>query len=245
MIAAPADLPSIFELMAADELKNLIQPAFRYVLAFFAQRYPRYLLRFINRHEETYALLMLLVEGHHLRKYDSTFAGHFYGLRLRTTSASASTRGKDKGKAGASPSPTSLSNRQKAFYLAFIVGIPYVRTKLQDLYERMGGGLDPTLEIGDDEHGSTATDQYGRITTPTSRLKRMIHRLFKRLYPYANLSWELYVLAHDMAYMFDRTTSWRPWHKWLGLQVAREPSDSMVSCGSLCGISLPHPAKTR
>ena len=33
----------------------------------FAQSYPRYLLRVVNRHEEFYALLMFLVERHYLR----------------------------------------------------------------------------------------------------------------------------------------------------------------------------------
>ena len=33
----------------------------------FAQSYPRYLLRIVNRHEEFYALLMLFVERHYLR----------------------------------------------------------------------------------------------------------------------------------------------------------------------------------
>ena len=33
----------------------------------FAQSYPRYLLRIVNRHEEFYALLMFFVERHYLR----------------------------------------------------------------------------------------------------------------------------------------------------------------------------------
>ena len=35
----------------------------------FAQQYPRYLLRIVNKHEEFYALLMLFVERHYLRTY--------------------------------------------------------------------------------------------------------------------------------------------------------------------------------
>lgn len=34
-----------------------------------ATRYPRYLLRFSNRHEETYAALMLLIERHYLNQW--------------------------------------------------------------------------------------------------------------------------------------------------------------------------------
>jgi hypothetical protein len=35
----------------------------------FAQQYPRYLLRIVNKHEEFYALLMFFVEKHYLKTY--------------------------------------------------------------------------------------------------------------------------------------------------------------------------------
>lgn len=88
-----ADIPSVFETLASDELRDLIQPAFRYVLAvspsspisfvgpeakdewwpqFFAQRYPRYLLRLINSHEEVYAVFLAGIEGFHLHTYSTS-----------------------------------------------------------------------------------------------------------------------------------------------------------------------------
>ena len=45
-------------------MTDMLRPALRYVLTVYAQRYPRYLLRIVNHHEELYALLMLLVENH-------------------------------------------------------------------------------------------------------------------------------------------------------------------------------------
>jgi len=35
----------------------------------FAQQYPRYLLRIVNKHEEFYALLMVFVERYYLKTY--------------------------------------------------------------------------------------------------------------------------------------------------------------------------------
>lgn len=79
--------PSLFELISQEQLRDLLQPALKYVLAVrqshtspcqpssintlqvFAQRYPRYLLRIVNKHEEFYAALMLVVEQHYLRKH--------------------------------------------------------------------------------------------------------------------------------------------------------------------------------
>ena len=86
-IGSDPSRPSIFELVAQEQLRDLLQPALKYVLSVrlaffqtfssqltfmhifqvFAQRYPRYLLRIVNRHEEFYALLMLFVERHYLR----------------------------------------------------------------------------------------------------------------------------------------------------------------------------------
>lgn len=77
--------PSLFELVAQEQLRDLLQPALKYVLAVssqnlpqnntthpcqvFAQRYPRYLIRIVNRHEEFYAFIMFFVERHYLRKH--------------------------------------------------------------------------------------------------------------------------------------------------------------------------------
>ena len=94
--------PSLFELVAQEQLRDLLQPALKYVLSVridrhaswvsrtdskypqvFAQRYPRYLLRIVNRHEEFYATLMFFVERHYLRKH-GTSAPTFWSQWLGT-----------------------------------------------------------------------------------------------------------------------------------------------------------------
>lgn len=61
--------PSFFELIAQEQLSDLLKPAIRYVLTVLAQRNPRYLLRVVNRFDEIYTLLMLAVERHYLRTW--------------------------------------------------------------------------------------------------------------------------------------------------------------------------------
>ena len=61
--------PSLFELLAEGQLRDLLHPVVRYVLSYLAQRYPRYLLRLLNHHEEVFAALLLGIEHHHLRKH--------------------------------------------------------------------------------------------------------------------------------------------------------------------------------
>lgn len=59
------------------------------------------------------------------------------------------------------------------------------------------------------------------------------------MYPYLNLSFDLSLLAYDVAYMFDRTDSYRPWHRWLGLRIGRRgPDDDEVSNSSPSRASL-------
>ncbi|KAF9993333.1 ubiquitin-protein ligase peroxin 12, partial [Modicella reniformis] len=64
-----ADRPSLFELIAQDKMREMLEPALRYVIAVYAQRYPRYLIRIVNRYDEFYAMLMFFVERHYLREY--------------------------------------------------------------------------------------------------------------------------------------------------------------------------------
>jgi len=74
--------PSFFELAAQEQLRDLLQPVVRYLLSVLAQRFPRYFLRFSNRHEETYAAMMLLVERHYLKNW-SEDAGPSYQYTVR------------------------------------------------------------------------------------------------------------------------------------------------------------------
>jgi peroxin-12 len=88
------------------------------------------------------------------------------------------------------------------------VGIPYVRARIQDYYERLGGGQDPENLPPD-------------TITPTTPFER----IFKRIYPYANLGFDATFLAYDLAYLFDCTQHYRPWHRLLGLRIERRDAD--------------------
>ena len=147
-------------------------------MKFFAQRYPRYLLRLINSHEEVYAGFLAAIEAFHLHAYgtslgslpscqahvpaDSTFTDHFYGLEFR--SVTPNPLPPSKLAPDAIPTTSRLSRRQKLSALACIVrssssvlprvdssyritqvGIPYIRSKAQDLYERLGT-VDPDAD---------------------------------------------------------------------------------------------------
>lgn len=71
------DRPSLFELVAAEQLQDLLHPVSRYILSVFAQRHPRYLLRIFNRHDEVFAFAMLLIERHFLKVWSAWLVSIF------------------------------------------------------------------------------------------------------------------------------------------------------------------------
>ncbi|KAG8996813.1 ubiquitin-protein ligase peroxin 12 [Tulasnella sp. JGI-2019a] len=213
--------PSIFELVGQEQLRDLLQPALKYVLSVFAQSYPRYLLRVVNKHEEFYALLMFFVERHYLRRHNASFAENFYGLKRRrkplfeTERANAAVGSHASGQ-------EKLRNRELRLSLLFLVAIPYIRAKAQDYYESLGGGVDADLLTeGADRSRAEALQ---RQQTLSDRLRD----LFKTVYPWTNVGFELWLLGYNVAYLFDQTPFYRPWHTWMGVDVRRMGADDYM-----------------
>ncbi|KAG9317170.1 cyclin-dependent protein kinase inhibitor [Chiua virens] len=219
--------PSLFELIAQEQLRDLLQPALKYVLAVFAQRYPRYLIRIVNRHEEFYAMIMFFVERHYLRKHNASFAENFYGLKRRRhpwisiDRAAAAVRG--------APAAEKLRNHEIWQSLFFLVAVPYLRAKSQDYYERLGGGISSDIleDAGDSRRIQALTDDS---------LARRWRRAYKKIFPWVNTSFELWLLACNVAYLFERTPFYRPWLAWIGVDLRRLSADDFVSIPD-----VPHP----
>ncbi|WWC73836.1 uncharacterized protein I206_107808 [Kwoniella pini CBS 10737] len=205
------DRPSLFDLLAQDQLRDLFHPVVRYVLSYFAQRYPRYLLRVLNHHEEFFAALLLILERHHLKKHNASIAEHFYGLRLTPTSAIPTPRLNTL----SPPKRSSLSRKQRWGMLLVLVGLPYLRARAQDYFESLGGG--DVNERNEEDRGIAIT---------------RTQKAFKVLYPYLSLGLDLTFLGYDLAFLFEKINYPRPWHKWLGLKVIRKgPEDEIESSG--------------
>ncbi|KAF7353059.1 Ankyrin repeat protein nuc-2 [Mycena venus] len=114
--------PSLFELVAQEQLRDLLQPALKYVLAVFAQRYPRYLLH-------------------------ASFSENFYGLKRRRRPFIDAERA--KAAVGGIPPGENLRAQEIWRSLLFLVGVPYLRAKAQDYYEELGGGVSSDIDPGD------------------------------------------------------------------------------------------------
>ncbi|KAF8320737.1 hypothetical protein DL93DRAFT_2124363 [Clavulina sp. PMI_390] len=212
--------PSIFELTAQEQLRDLLQPALKYVLTIFAQRNPRYLLRLVNRHEEFYALIMFFVERHYLREHNASFSEHFYGLKRRRKPVIETERANLA--VGGVPEQEKLRREDMAKSLFFLVGVPYLRAKAQDYYESLGGGVDSDV--------IEETPAARRLRVSQQTLGNRLRRAFKSLYPYANSAYEFWLLWYNISYLFDRSAFYRPWLEWIGVDLRRlGPEDYVLT----------------
>ncbi|KAF9353278.1 ubiquitin-protein ligase peroxin 12 [Mortierella sp. NVP85] len=223
-----ADRPSLFELTAQDKMREMLEPALRYVIAAYAQRHPRYLIRIVNRYDEFYAILMFFVERHYLREYGASFAENFYGLkRVRaprvvkqskvnidddsvTATAAAAT-------VNAVPGSNQLRERDIRKSLLFLIGLPYIKCKLDEYYEKVSGG--EAARLFGDEFTREEEDLTGQPFTVRS--KAMAVKIFKAGYPYVNALYQLSILAHYIGYLYNKTPFFSPWLRLIGIEIKR------------------------
>ncbi|KAK4519843.1 uncharacterized protein ATC70_010086 [Mucor velutinosus] len=210
--------PSLFELVAQEKLKELLQPAVQYVLAIYAQRYPRLLLRVVNNHEEFYAALMLLVERHYLKEWGGSFAENFYGLKRVSTAHLESIKFTSPINSQSSPA---LTSREISKSLLVLVGLPYVKCRLDLLYQKVSGGSASSI-LGDNEQLEMENEELANPETSKKRkLVIRLMRLFKKVYPIINFLYYGSNLAYNVAYLFGKTRYYTPWLHLLGLEVKR------------------------
>lgn len=202
--------PSLFELLSEQELASLLPPTVRYLLAVAAQRYPRYFLRAVNSFDELYALCMLVVERHYLRTRGGSFTENFYGLKrekgLSTEIPRASIAAPDIVK-----DALKLSTADVWKNLAVMVGIPYLRRKLDEGYEVNA----PRALLG---------VAYTRMPMNPTLKQRFVHyyRWFLlNVYPSINAAYYFSVLAFNLAYLFDNSKYHNPFMWLIGTRVRR------------------------
>ncbi|PLW08713.1 hypothetical protein PCANC_22716 [Puccinia coronata f. sp. avenae] len=220
MDAAEEELyrPNFFELVAQDQLRELIGPVIRYVTSIFAQRYPRYLIKLLNHHDEVFALMMYFIERHYLKNWSGSFAENFYGLsrKRRGSPKPVSLPGVPAG--SADNSPGRLTPRDVRLSLIFLVGIPYLRAKAAGLHETLGGG--PVNDLLDDEP-ERSTRLTNTDDSPVGRIKSTTLQWFKTGYPYFLAMTELSRLIFGLRYLLGKNPYWRASQAYTGIEIRR------------------------
>lgn len=202
--------PSLFEVLSEQQLNGLLPPTLRYLLTVATHRYPRYLLRACNSFDELYALLMLLVERHYLRTSGGSFTENFYGLK-REKALHAEVPRASMAAPHLVRDTLRLSNADVWKNLAVLVGVPYVKRKLDEAYEVNA----PRALLG---------AAYTRMPENPTLRDRFLHyyRWFLRnIYPSVNAAYYFAMLAFNLAYLFDRSKYHNPLMWLIGTRVRR------------------------
>ena len=167
--------PTIFEIVAQESMASVLRPAVNYALKVLASSNPNrwgWIWRF---GDELHLCLDYVVQNHYLKNFGGSISEHFYGLKRVSRPASIEGDGK-------------LSSLQKYLSLMMLVGVPYAKLKLDQLFERV-------------------REQYvsGSLSSYSSR-KRLyflhLKRIFISVYPFLHFMWETIFLCYYLLYIF-------------------------------------------
>ncbi|CAA0808202.1 Peroxisome biogenesis protein 12 [Striga hermonthica] len=232
--------PTFFEMAAAQQLPSSLRAALAYSLGVFALRRP-FIHRVLDYEDEFFALLMLVLETHSLRTTDASFAESLYGLRrrgvnmkLRKTNLLADSGDKHY---------TSLRKRQKVLSVAFLVVLPYLKSRLKSIYDReREASLQASLWGDSDEQfdnyigrgynpfGSRGSSEIEASTR--DRWIRMLRKTVGACYPWLHAGTEGLSFAYQLLYLLDATGFYSLGLHALGIHVCRATGQELMDTSS-------------
>ncbi|KAJ9602808.1 ubiquitin-protein ligase peroxin 12 [Cladophialophora chaetospira] len=204
--------PSLFELLSEQQLAGLLPPTLRYLLAVATHRYPRYLLRILNNYDEVYGLLSLVVEKYYLQNFGGSFTENFYALKREKV---LNVRGGEVKRTQLAV-PAEVRERLKLKgtdiwkNLAVLVGIPYIKRKLDESYD-IHIAPSAGLLMGSGGLGGVEGRRYldRDALPPNATFKQRIMWYYKwflrNVYPSLNAAYYFSILAFSLGYLFDGT----------------------------------------
>jgi len=216
--------PSLFELLAEQQLSSLLPPTLRYLLAVATHRYPRYLLRILNNYDEVYALLGIIVEKYYLRTFGGSFTENFYALKrekvlrvdggeIKRTQLAVPDEVRERLK---------LDNTDIWKNLLVMVGIPYLKRKLDESYD-IHIAPSASLLMSGSLGGPRYLDRDAMPPNPTIKQRILwYYKWFLRhIYPSVNAAYYFSILAFSLGYLFDNTKYSSPFLWMIGTRMRR------------------------
>lgn len=202
--------PSLFELLSEQQLSALLPPTLRYLLVHATHRSPRYLLPLLNSFDELYAFLLLVVERHYLITRGGSFTEHFYGLKREKSLTAEIPRASARAPAIVRDA-LKLSRADVWRNLAVMVGVPYLKRKLDEGYEINA----PRALLG------TAYTTLPPNPTWKQRFLHYYRWFLRNIYPSVNAAYYFALLAFNLAYLFDNSKYHNPFLWMIGTRIRR------------------------
>ncbi|KAE8154754.1 Pex12 amino terminal region-domain-containing protein [Aspergillus avenaceus] len=212
--------PSLFELLAEQQLSDLLPPSIRYILAVATHRHPRYLLRVLNSYDEIYALLSLIVERYYLRTFGGSFTENFYSLKRERVLLTKNGEIPRAQLGAPGPVRETLKLRSVDVWknLLVMVGIPYLKRKLDEGYDIHAAPQASLIASGGPRY---THDDLPHNPTLRQRLFHYYKWFLRNVYPSANAAYYFSIIAFNLAYLFDNTKYSSPFLWLIGTRIRR------------------------
>jgi len=175
------------------------------------------------------------VEHYYLNTCDSTLAESFYGLkRVRLLPSSPSVKG--EGKDTKDTAPLQDVDRQRA--LLFMVGVPYVKNRLDNFYIRLSGN------IPDNDDLALSQQEINEIMDAHQVPPRLtpMERLFVKIYPWFHALYEGLSFLYQLRYLFEFSSHFSPWLHLIRQKIVRLSMEDLMKQGSMKLPNLPQGA---
>ncbi|XP_013794719.1 peroxisome assembly protein 12-like [Limulus polyphemus] len=176
--------PSIFELLAQDSFARGLRTAAKYFIRVLAENNPAKYGFYLHHFEELYLISDLFVQYLHLKTYGASFAEHFYGLQRVPKKPDVSAQ-IQKQKA------SSLSKKQIRMSLFCLAIAPYVKTKLDKLFE-------------------TLHEKWISARSQKQDVREKMEFLYLYVYPFFHFIFECLLFHHVIMYAIGRSSYHSP-----------------------------------
>lgn len=146
--------PTIFDVIAQENMNQLLRLSFSHLFE-WAAKYSARLGRLKKYKSELYLTLHSSLEFVYLRAYDALLSEHFYGMQR-----------------------VELSNAKRVLSILLSIVVPYLKAKLDDVYEELERAVD---------EGTEHLSPNNRFLN--ARLTLRLKSLMLKYYPYFHLLW--------------------------------------------------------
>ena len=182
--------PTIFDIMAQENMQSLFGDSFNHVFSWLAQ-YFKVFSRLKRFKHEIYVLLHSALEFVYLKNYDCLFSEHFYGLKrhgLRSSSV------------------------KRALSVVFSIVVPYLKSKLDGIYEDLEKSKD-LLDVRKSNDAASIWLKLAKI-------------MYLNFYPYFHLAWSLVFWLYRFRFMFKASDYNSPFLHILSLKLVYSVDDT-------------------
>ncbi|KAL0551932.1 hypothetical protein IC582_011025 [Cucumis melo] len=235
--------PTFFEMAAAQQLPASLRAALTYSIGVLALRRP-FFHKVLDYEDEFFSLLMLVLETHSLRTTDASFSESLYGLRRRAVNVQVK-KEDARSVSGDGIQHRGLEKHQKVLSVAFLVVLPYFKSKLHSIYNKEREARLQASLWGDDNEGFNDAEIYevrGDHVVPTrtlgvetllrARVMKKFQKIVGSCYPWLHASSEGLSFAYQLLYLLDATGFYSLGLQVIGVHVCRATGQELMDTSS-------------